>query len=269
MNFHDVIKLASHYTVARMLERDDFEKRYKSETPISIHEFLYPLAQAMDSVELNADVELGGTDQKFNLLVGRDLQKDHGQGPQVVITTPLLEGTDGIQKMSKSYDNYIGITDPPSEIYGRTMSIPDDLIVRYFEFATDVDSTVLKDVQTKLSDGKTNPRDLKRQLAREIVSLYHSDELALEAEAEFDRIFIESDVPDKMEEWSTGVAEVTILSIMCDSGLVPSKREARRLIDQGAVTVDGEKVSDITENVNVSSPVVLKVGKRRFLRVSA
>ena len=269
MNFHDVIKLASHYTVARMLERDDFEKRYKSETPISIHEFLYPLAQAMDSVELNADVELGGTDQKFNLLVGRDLQKDHGQGPQVVITTPLLEGTDGIQKMSKSYDNYIGITDPPSEIYGRTMSIPDDLIVRYFEFATDVDSTVLKDVQTKLSDGKTNPRDLKRQLAREIVSLYHSDELALEAEAEFDRIFIESDVPDKMEEWSTGAAEVTILSIMCDSGLVPSKREARRLIDQGAVTVDGEKVSDITENVNVSSPVVLKVGKRRFLRVSA
>ena len=269
MNFHDVIKLASHYTVARMLERDDFEKRYKSETPISIHEFLYPLAQAMDSVELNADVELGGTDQKFNLLVGRDLQKDHGQGPQVVITTPLLEGTDGIQKMSKSYDNYIGITDPPSEIFGRTMSIPDDLIVRYFEFATDVDSTVLKDVQTKLSDGKTNPRDLKRQLAREIVSLYHCDELALEAEAEFDRIFIKSDVPDKIEEWSTGAAEVTILSIMCDSGLVPSKREARRLIDQGAVTVDGEKVSNITENVNVSSPVVLKVGKRRFLRVSA
>ena len=176
MNFHDVIQLASHYTVARMLERDDFEKRYKSETPISIHEFLYPLAQAMDSVELNADVELGGTDQKFNLLVGRALQKDHGQGPQVVITTPLLEGTDGIQKMSKSYDNYIGITDPPSEIYGRTMSIPDDLIDRYFEFATDVDSTVLKDVQTKLSDGKTNPRDLKRQLAREIVSLYHRDE---------------------------------------------------------------------------------------------
>ena len=269
MNFHDVIKLASHYTVARMLERDDFEKRYKSETPISIHEFLYPLAQAMDSVELNADVELGGTDQKFNLLVGRDLQKDHGQGPQVVITTPLLEGTDGIQKMSKSYDNYIGITDPPSEIYGRTMSIPDDLIVRYFEFATDVDSRVLKDVQTKLSDGKTNPRDLKRQLAREIVSLYHCDELALEAEAEFDRIFIKSDVPDKIEEWSTGAAEVTILSIMCDSGLVPSKREARRLIDQGAVTVDGEKVSNITKNVNVSSPVVLKVGKRRFLRVSA
>jgi len=269
MNFHDVIKLASHYTVARMLERDDFEKRYKSETPISIHEFLYPLAQAMDSVELNADVELGGTDQKFNLLVGRDLQKNHGQRPQVVITTPLLEGTDGIQKMSKSYDNYIGITDPPSEIYGRTMSIPDDLIVSYFEFATDVDSTVLKDVQTKLSDGKTNPRDLKRQLAREIASLYHSDELALEAEAEFDRIFIESDVPDKMEEWSTGAAEVPILSIMCDSGLVPSKREARRLIDQGAVTVDGEKVLDITENINVSSPVVLKVGKRRFLRVFA
>ena len=162
------------------------------------------MAQAMDSVELNADVELGGTDQKFNLLVGRDLQKNHGQRPQVVITTPLLEGTDGIQKMSKSYDNYIGITDPPSEIYGRTMSIPDDLIIRYFEFATDVDSTVLKDVQTKLSDGKTNPRDLKRQLAREIVSLYHSDELALEAEAEFARI-----LSNRMYliKWKNGVLE--------------------------------------------------------------
>ena len=269
MNFHNGINLASHYTVARMLERDDFEKRYQSETPIFIHEFLYPLAQAMDSVELKADVELGGTDQKFNLLVGRDLQKDHGQVPQVVITTPLLEGTDGIQKMSKSYDNYIGITDSPSEIYGRTMSISDDLILRYFEFATDVDSVMLKDVQNKLSDGKTNPRDLKRQLSREIVSLYHGEESALEAEAEFDRIFIESDVPDEMDEWTAGAVEVLILSMMCDSGLVSSKREARRLIEQGAVTIDGEKVSDITTNVNVSSSVVLKVGKRRFIRVTA
>ena len=267
MNFHDVIKLASNYTVARMLERDDFEKRYKSEVPISIHEFLYPLAQAMDSVELNADIELGGTDQKFNLLVGRDLQRDHGQPPQIVITTPLLEGTDGVKKMSKTYDNYIGITDTPSEIYGRTMSISDALIYRYFEFATDVDASVLRDVEAKLANREINPRDLKRQLAREIVKLYHSSRAAVEAEEAFDKIFIQSDVPDEMEEWNAGSERVVILSMMCDSKLISSKREARRLIEQGAVTVNGKKITRITEEISLESPVVLKVGKRRFLRV--
>lgn len=268
MNFHDVIKLASNYTVARMLERDDFEKRYKDEAPISIHEFLYPLAQAMDSVHLRADVELGGTDQKFNLLVGRDIQRDHGQPPQVVITTPLLEGTDGVQKMSKSYNNYIGITESPSEMYGRTMSIPDDLISRYFQYATDVDTAELQEVQTGLTDGSANPRDLKRRLAREIVSLYHDEDAAASAEEAFDRIFVESDIPEEIDEWCAGSAEVQILSILCDSGLVDSKREARRLIEQGAVSVDGEKIAAITDTINVSDGVVLKVGKRRFLRVT-
>ena len=267
MNFHDVIKLASHYTVARMLERDDFKKRYKSEVPISIHEFLYPLAQAMDSVELNAGIELGGTDQKFNLLVGRDLQRDYGQPPQVVITIPILEGTDGVRKMSKTYDNYIGITDAPSEIYGRTMSISDDLIYRYFEFATDVDAPALKDVEDKLADSDANPRDLKRQLAREIVTLYYSSKEAVEAEEAFDKIFIQSDVPDEMEEWNAGSERVVILSMMCDSKLISSKREARRLIEQGAVTVDGEKITSITEEIFLETPVVLKVGKRKFLRI--
>ncbi len=269
MNFHDVIKLASHYTVARMLERDDFEKRYKSEVPISIHEFLYPLAQAMDSVELEADIELGGTDQKFNLLVGRDLQRDYDQPPQIVITTPLLEGTDGVRKMSKTYDNYIGITDEPSEIYGRTMSISDDLIHRYFEFATDVDASVLNEVETQLADGDVNPRDLKRRLAREIVALYHSAESAAEAEEAFDKVFIQSDVPDEMEEWSAGAGQAAILAMMCDSELISSKREARRLIEQGAVTVDGERITSITEEIPLETPVVLKVGKRRFLRITS
>ena len=269
MNFHDVIKLASHYTVARMLERDDFEKRYKSEVPISIHEFLYPLAQAMDSVELEVDIELGGTDQKFNLLVGRDLQRDYDQPPQIVITTPLLEGTDGVRKMSKTYDNYIGITDEPSEIYGRTMSISDDLIHRYFEFATDVDASVLKEVETQLDDSDVNPRDLKRRLAREIVALYHSAESAAEAEEAFDKVFIQSDVPDEMEEWSAGAGQAAILAMMCDSELISSKREARRLIEQGAVTVDGERITSITEEIPLETPVVLKVGKRRFLRITS
>ncbi|MEE2876648.1 MAG: tyrosine--tRNA ligase [Candidatus Neomarinimicrobiota bacterium] len=268
MNFHDVIKLSSHYTVARMLERDDFKKRYKSEVPISIHEFLYPLAQATDSVELHADVELGGTDQKFNLLVGRDLQRDYGQPPQIVITTPLLEGTDGVKKMSKTYDNYIGITDSPSEIYGRTMSITDELIFRYFEYATDVDVSVLNKVEAQLAGGEVNPRDLKRRLAREIVTLYHNAEAAMNAEAAFDRIFVEADIPDDMEEWSAGSGEIAILSMMCDSKLIPSKREARRLIEQGAVSVDGQRVSVITDTVDVSNGVVLKVGKRRFIRVT-
>ncbi len=269
MNFHDVIKLASHYTVARMLERDDFEKRYRSEVPISIHEFLYPLAQAMDSVELEVDIELGGTDQKFNLLVGRDLQRDYDQPPQIVITTPLLEGTDGVRKMSKTYDNYIGITDEPSEIYGRTMSISDDLIHRYFEFATDVDASVLKEVETQLDDSDVNPRDLKRCLAREIVALYHSAEAAAEAEEAFDKVFIQSDVPDEMEEWSAGAGQAAILAMMCDSELISSKREARRLIEQGAVTVDGERITSITEEIPLETPVVLKVGKRRFLRITS
>ena len=266
MNFNDVIKLTSHYTVARMLERDDFEKRYKSEIPISLHEFLYPLAQAMDSVELVADVELGGTDQKFNLLVGRDLQRDYDQDPQVVITTPLMEGTDGVKKMSKSYDNAIGLTDEPGDMYGKTLSIPDELIVPYFELSTDVSAEELQNINSRLKDGE-NPRDMKRQLAREIVTIYHSPEAAKAAESNFDRIFVEGDEPEEMDEYIVEKSPVVVLNVIHDAGLVSSKREGRRLIEQGGVKIDGEKISDINSEIVVDKPRILRVGKRKFLKL--
>ncbi len=266
MNFDDVIRLTSHYTVARMLERDDFEKRYKSEVPISLHEFLYPLAQAMDSVKLNADVELGGTDQKFNLLVGRDLQRAYDQNPQVVITTPLIEGTDGVKKMSKSYDNAIGLTDEPGDMYGKTLSIPDELIVPYFELATNISSKELDRIKFRLQKGE-NPRDMKRQLARDIVTLYHSLEAAQDAESDFDRIFVEGDEPEEMDEFIVKKSPVTVLTVMHNAGLVSSKREGRRLIEQGGVKVDGEKISDINTEIVVDQPRILRVGKRKFLKL--
>ena len=266
MNFDDVIRLTSHYTVARMLERDDFEKRYKSEVPISLHEFLYPLAQAMDSVKLNADVELGGTDQKFNLLVGRDLQRAYDQDPQVVITTPLIEGTDGVKKMSKSYDNAIGLTDEPGDMYGKTLSIPDELIVPYFELATNISSKELDRIKSRLQKGE-NPRDMKRQLARDIVTLYHSLEAAQDAESDFDRIFVEGDEPEEMDEFIVKESPVAVLTVMHNAGLVSSKREGRRLIEQGGVKVDGEKISDINTEIVVDQPRILRVGKRKFLKL--
>ena len=266
MNFDDVIRLTSHYTVARMLERDDFEKRYKSEVPISLHEFLYPLAQAMDSVKLNADVELGGTDQKFNLLVGRDLQRAYDQDPQVVITTPLIEGTDGVKKMSKSYDNAIGLTDEPGDMYGKTLSIPDELIVPYFELATNISSKELDRIKFLLQKGE-NPRDMKRQLARDIVTLYHSLEAAQDAESDFDRIFVEGDEPEEMDEFIVKESPVIVLTVMHNAGLVSSKREGRRLIEQGGVKVDGEKISDINTEIVVDQPRILRVGKRKFLKL--
>ena len=267
MDFSDVIKLASKYTVARMLERDDFTKRYGGGVPISLHEFLYPLAQGYDSVHLNADVELGGTDQKFNLLVGRDLQKESGQTPQVVITTILLEGTDGVEKMSKSYDNYIGLTDSPSDMYGRTLSIPDALIGKYFEYATTISSEALDIINNDLSEGKSNPRDLKRQLAREIVKIYHDGDAAQKAESDFDALFIKKDIPDDIPEYALSSTE-TLVSIMVDNNLVSSNGDAKRMIKQGAVKLDNEKVSDMSLEISPGSEKVLKVGKRKFLRIT-
>ena len=268
MDFSDVIKLASKYTVARMLERDDFTKRYNGGVPISLHEFLYPLAQGYDSVHLNADVELGGTDQKFNLLVGRDLQKESGQTPQVVITTILLEGTDGVEKMSKSYDNYIGLTDSPSDMYGRTLSIPDVLIGKYFEYATTISPQELRIINNDLSEGKSNPRDLKRQLAREIVKIYHNEDAAQKAESDFDALFIKKDIPDDIPEYALSNAE-TLISIMVRNNLVSSNGDAKRMIKQGAVKLDNEKVSDMSLEISPGSETVLKVGKRKFLRIKA
>ncbi len=266
MNFSDVIGLASKYTVARMLERDDFTKRYQSETPISLHEFLYPLAQGLDSVELKADVELGGTDQKFNLLVGRDLQREYGQEPQCIITLPLLEGTDGVEKMSKSYGNDIGLLDPPEEKYGKIMSISDKMIAKYFRLAADADAEKVTAVEKQLTDGKTNPRDVKRELGRAIVELYHGADAAQAAEQHFDKIIVQKDIPDDMDEIELE-SDCLLVDVIASAGLTQSKGEARRLIKQNAVKLDGEVCSDINHTLAVGEELVIKVGKRRFIKV--
>jgi len=266
MNFFDVVKLSSSYTVARMLERDDFTKRFKSGTPISIHEFLYPLAQAHDSVQLCADVELGGTDQKFNLLVGRDLQRDCGQEPQCIITTPLLEGTDGSDKMSKSYGNQIGIQDPPEEIFGKVLSIKDSMILRWYALATDSDSSRLLKVEKKLNDPTINPMEIKRELARSIVNMYHDSEKALAAERHFDSVVVKKGVPDNIPVFNL-IDEDTVVNIIHSSGLLKSKGEVRRMIKQGAVTLNGEKVNDIYARISKSGEQIFRIGKRKFLKI--
>lgn len=270
MGFAEVIALAGKYTVARMLERDEFTQRFKAGEPISVHEFLYPLAQAMDSVAIEADIELGGTDQKFNLLVGRDIQREYGLEPQVILTMPLLVGTDGSEKMSKSYDNYIGINEPPREIYGKTLRIPDELILPYFELASDVTNTELHDIRQTLSNPSTNPRDAKRRLARTLVRMYHSEEDAQKAEEEFDRIFIDKDVPVDIEVFSLPKEnqERSIVGLLALTRLASSRGEARRLIEQGGVSIDGERVQDLNSPLPESKEFVLKVGKRRFLKIT-
>ena len=266
MNFSDVIKLTSHYTVARMLERDDFTKRFQAETPISIHEFMYPLAQAMDSVELEADVELEGTDQKFNLLVGRDLQREYDQHPQVIITMPLLEGTGGKNKMSKSYGNDIGFTDSPEDMYGKSMSIPDTLIKKYFVLAADANDDTLSKIEEQLDDPNTNPRDVKRALGREIVSLFYDQDKVLAAEQHFDRVIVNKSDPEEMEELILK-SDKSLVEIISSAGLTKSKGEARRMIGQGAVRLDGDKVKDVNMIIAVGKNFILKVGKRKFLSI--
>jgi tyrosyl-tRNA synthetase len=269
MTFEDVIKLSAKYTVARMMERDDFTKRFKGGIPISMHEILYPLAQAMDSVAIKSDLELGGTDQKFNLLVGRDIQREFGLQPQVILTMPLLLGTDGVEKMSKSMDNYIGINESPREIYGKSLSIPDNLIYSYFELATNVPNESLKKIKQDLSDAAINPRDIKRTLARKLVEMYNSLDAATEAEKEFDTIFVKKGVPDEIAEFKldSDVTEFDILDVIVNVGFAPSKGEARRLVIQGGVTIDGEKIIDIKEKIKIDVPKILKVGKRNFIRL--
>lgn len=266
MKFSDVVKLASKYTVARMLERDDFTKRFKAEIPISIHEFLYPLAQGMDSVELKADIELGGTDQKFNLLVGRDLQRESGQEPQVIITMPLLEGTDGVEKMSKSYGNHIALREPPEDMYGKTMSIPDEMIEKYFLLGVDADSAKLDEVKRKLADG-VNPRDLKRELARMLVEKYYDKNSAVEAENRFDQIHLKKDIPDDIPEYILRSNKL-LVDVLADANLTSSKGEARRLIKQNAVKINKNIINDINYTLKPEiGDIVVKVGKRRFLRI--
>ena len=267
MNFEDVINMSSKYTVARMIERDDFTKRFEAEIPISMHEFLYPLAQAMDSVEINADVELGGTDQKFNLLVGRDLQREYNQEPQSIITLPLLEGTDGIEKMSKSYDNYIAIDDSPEDMYGKIMSINDSMILKYYKLAVFADRDKIESVKLLLEDESNNPRDIKRSLAKDLVERYYSEKEAKSAEAAFDQIFIKKDNPDTMPSYNLS-SEVNLIDILLSEKLIASKGEGKRLIAQNAVKIDGTVCNDINQSISPAGvDVIIKVGKRRFLRI--
>ena len=269
MDAAGLVKLASHHTVARMLERDDFKKRYEGGQPISIHEFLYPIVQGYDSVALKADIELGGTDQKFNLLVGRQLQQDYGQDPQVVMTTPLLEGLDGVQKMSKSLGNYVGITEPPGEMFGKLMSISDDLMWRYFEVLSFRSLDDIENLRKRVGDGM-NPRDAKFELAMEIVARFHDDASAQAAKQEFIARFREGAMPDEMPELTLETEDGTlgIAHLLKGAGLVSSTSEAFRMIKQGAVRIDGERVEDRSLTIDAGSTNVYQVGRRRFARVS-
>lgn len=267
MSFEGVVKLASQITVARMIERDDFSKRFTNNEPISLHEFLYPLAQGQDSVHLRSDVELGGTDQKFNLLVGRDLQKQAGQEPQVALMMPLLVGTDGSLKMSKSYDNYIGITEDPNDMYGKVLSIPDDLIYSWFELLSDVPVDELETFRRK---ARENPRDTKHELALAITRMYHGRESAAAAREHFEKTVIGDQVPDDAVElnYEPG-SEVRLLDIIADAGFTSSNGESKRLIKQGGVTIDEKKVTDKGHSVTFTGDTsfVLRVGKRNYARV--
>ena len=267
MNFADVLRLASSYTVARMMERDDFSKRFKEGRPIGVHEFMYPLMQGHDSVALHADVEFGGTDQTFNLLMGRHLQELEGQEPQVVITMPLLEGLDGIQKMSKSLGNYIGIDEEPKEMYGKAMSIPDELMMRYFMLVTDMPIEEQEDMEKRLESGELHPRDAKMQLARTIVRLYHGEEAALEAEEEFKRVFQQRALPTDIPEYAMDApTEPIFVPQFCtDAGLTASNGEARRSIKAGAFKVNGEKYTE--ENLKLEDGMIIQVGKRKFVKI--
>ncbi len=271
LSFADVIRLAAKCTVARMLERDDFAKRYRENLPISVHEFFYPLMQGYDSVALQTDVELGGTDQKFNLLMGRQLQREYGQEPQVALMTPILEGLDGIQKMSKSLGNYIGINESPREMFGKTMSIADPLMVRYFELVTRVPMTEVRAIEAGLADGSLHPRDVKMRLGREIVAMYHGEEAAFAAQQEFQNIFQKGELPDEIPEVvvSASMLEengvVWLPKLMVFSGLASSTSEARRLITQGAVRINDERVQDVDMQVNPEKGMIIRVGKRKWV----
>jgi len=270
MSAADLIQLAAKHTVARMLERDDFNKRYKGGQPIAIHEFLYPLVQGYDSVAMKADVELGGTDQKFNLLVGRQLQEIYGQEPQIVLTMPILEGLDGVQKMSKSLNNYIGITDAPEEMFGKIMSISDDLMWRYFELLSFRPMSEIEDFRSQIEKG-SNPRDIKFLLGEEIVARFHDEKAAERAKQAFIDRFRKGALPEDMPEVSLIAADANgfpIANALKEAGLVSSTSEAYRMIKQGAVRLDGERVEDRSTMLEPGAEVVAQVGKRRFARLS-
>lgn len=267
MTFDEIMGLAAKFTVARMLERDDFDKRYKSQQPISIHEFFYPLMQGYDSVMIDADVELGATEQKFNLVIARQIQKEYGKEQQIVLTLPVLEGLDGTQRMSKSLGNYIGIDESPKETYGKLMSIPDKLIYPYFELISDISLEELAKIKDQLKDSNVNPRDVKKYLGLTIVKMYHGEKAGRNAEAEFERIFSEKKLPDEMPEFKFSESSIRLDDLLIRTKTASSKGEARRLIQQGGVSINGEKISDNFADISIEKEIMLKVGKRKFAKI--
>lgn len=269
MSFQEILGLASRFTVARILERDDFDKRFKANNPISIHELFYPLMQAYDSVAIKADVEIGATEQKFNLLTGREIQQDYGLEPQLILTMPVLVGVDGHNRMSKSLGNYIGIDEPPNEIFGKVMSIPDNLIYSYFELVTDVSAEELEQIRTSLRDESVNPRDIKMKLGETIVEMYHSHNDAVAARDEFIRMFRHKQLPDEVPEFDCrGLGpKVWIVKILTDAGMAASNGEARRLIKGGGVSLNNEKITDDNLEITPQDGMLIKAGKRRFIKL--
>lgn len=266
LNFEEVVRLAATITVARMLEREDFKKRYESHTPISVHEFFYPLMQGYDSVAINADIELGGTDQRFNLLMGRALQKEFGQESQVVIMMPLLEGLDGVNKMSKSLGNYIGVDEEAGVMYQKAMEIPDELIVKYYNLVTDIHPDVVNKIEEDLKADRVNPRNVKMELAKEIVRLYHGEERANFAEERFKSVFQKGQIPVDILTVEAEVSNFDLAQIVVDNKLAPSKSELRRLVQQGGVKINGEKVDDLQAVVR-EGELVVQIGKKKFIKV--
>jgi tyrosyl-tRNA synthetase len=269
MRPEDFLKLTAQYTVARILERDDFSKRYKAGEPISVVELLYPLMQGHDSVEIKSDIEIGGTDQKFNLLVGRELQKIDGQESQVVMTLPLIEGLDGVQKMSKSLGNHIALKDSPREMFGKVMSIPDKMMERYYRYAAALSSQEVAEVLGKLKSGELHPRDAKAQLAERIVSLFHSEEDGKNARVEFDEIFKNKGMPDEIPTVKISQKTIDIVSLLVEAKLAASKSEARRLMEQGGVKIGHEKITDPKAVITIGTPIVLQCGKRKFAKIQS
>ena len=269
LSSYEMIRLASHLTVARMLERDDFKKRFESNRPISIHEFLYPLIQGYDSVALEADVELGGTDQLFNLLMGRDLQRSRNQEPQVVLTLPLLEGLDGVNKMSKSLGNYIGISESPDDIFGKVLSVSDELMFRYYELLSDLTMDEIAGLKQDMEQGKIHPKAVKVQLARELVTRFHDGDAAEAAERNFEQVFKKHELPDEIPEKTLAVEgdSIWLPKLLLEAELVKSTSDGRRMVKQNAVSVDGEKVTGVQTEIPARGEVLLQVGKRRFCRV--
>ncbi len=272
LSFSEVLKVCSKYTVARMLERDDFSTRYKEGKPIGIHEFMYPLMQGYDSVAIQADIELGGTDQKFNLLVGRDIQREFNQEPQIIITLPLLEGIDGVEKMSKSLNNYIGINESPQEMYGKAMSIPDKLMTRYFELVTDVSLDEINKIKMGLESNNLHPRDVKKRLARELVILYHGQSAAIMAEEEFEKVFKNKLYPEEIKKLEIKKDVLKdgkrgIVNLVKDSGILGSTGEAIRMVRQGGVRVNGEKISDPHIDLTVKDGMIIKIGRLNFIKL--